>query len=382
MSPPATSAVIERETLTRLMEELAAQGHQVLGPVVRDGAIIYDRLRSVEDLPAGWSEEQEAGRYRLKRRSDAALFGYAVGPRSWKQFLHPPVLRLWQARREDRALLLSAGNGAPPKFAFVGVRACELHALAIQDRVFLGDPHVDPVYRQRREAAFILAVNCTQAGGTCFCASMNTGPKATFGFDLALTELLAEDRHGFLVEVGSERGQALLDALPHAPAPREAELAAQKALSRAASQMGRTLDTAGLKELLYRNYEHPRWDHVAARCLTCANCTMVCPTCFCATVEDHTDLSGQVAERWRRWDSCFTTDFSYIHGGSVRASSKARYRQWLTHKLATWFDQFGTSGCVGCGRCITWCPAGIDITEEVRAIRQADGATLTKERQP
>lgn len=381
MPPPATSAVIERETLSRLIEELATQGHQVLGPVVRDGAIIYDPLRSAEDLPAGWSEEQEAGRYRLKRRPDAALFGYAVGPRSWKQFLHPPVLRLWQARCEDRALHLAAGNGAPPKFAFVGVRACELHALAIQDRVFLGGPHVDPVYRQRREVAFIVAVNCTQAGGTCFCASMNTGPKATFGFDLALTELLEEDRHGFLVEVGSERGQALLDALPHAPAPREAELAAQKALHRAASQMGRALDTTGLKELLYRNYEHPRWDHAAARCLTCANCTLVCPTCFCATVEDHTDLSGQVAARWRRWDSCFTTDFSYIHGGSVRASSKARYRQWLTHKLATWFDQFGTSGCVGCGRCITWCPAGIDLTEEVRAIRQADGATLTQERQ-
>jgi Fe-S-cluster-containing hydrogenase component 2 len=134
------------------------------------------------------------------------------------------------------------------------------------------------------------------------------------------------------------------------------------------------MDTRGIKELLYRNYEHPRWDNVATRCLTCANCTMVCPTCFCTTVEDVTDLSGDHAERWRKWDSCFTMDFSYIHGGSVRATPKSRYRQWLTHKLATWFDQFGSSGCVGCGRCITWCPVAIDLTEEVRAIRDSETA--------
>ncbi len=134
--------------------------------------------------------------------------------------------------------------------------------------------------------------------------------------------------------------------------------------------MGRSMDTSGIKELLYRNLDHPCWENVASRCLTCANCTMVCPTCFCAAVEDTTDLTGERAERWRRWDSCFTMDFSYIAGGSVRSSPKARYRQWMTHKLASWIDQFGTSGCVGCGRCITWCPVGIDITEEVRAIRE------------
>jgi ferredoxin len=132
------------------------------------------------------------------------------------------------------------------------------------------------------------------------------------------------------------------------------------------------MESRDVKDLLYRNLEHPRWDEVATRCLSCANCTMVCPTCFCTTVEDVTDLSGEHAERWQRWDSCFTQAFSYVHGGSVRPSTKAKYRQWMTHKLATWLDQFGSSGCVGCGRCITWCPVGIDITEEVRAIRESD----------
>jgi len=204
---------------------------------------------------------------------------------------------------------------------------------------------------------------------------MHTGPKATFGFDLALTEVLTGERHYFVVEVATERGTEVLQDVPHRDASEEEQQAAEAAVARAAAQMGRTLDTTNIKDLLYRNYEHPRWDEVANRCLTCGNCTMVCPTCFCTTVEDTTDLTGEHAERWRKWDSCFTLDFSYIHGGSVRASPKSRYRQWLTHKLATWIDQFGTSGCVGCGRCITWCPVAIDITEEVRAIRASDGAT-------
>jgi formate hydrogenlyase subunit 6/NADH:ubiquinone oxidoreductase subunit I len=244
--------------------------------------------------------------------------------------------------------------------------------MAVQDKVFMHGAYTDPTYAARRQAAFIVAVNCGQAGGTCFCVSMQTGPKATGGFDLALTEILAAGRHDFVVDVGSDRGAAVMRDVPHRQAQTEESDAAERIVAHTARQMGRTLDTTGIKDLLYRNLEHPRWDEVAARCLSCANCTMVCPTCFCTTVEDVTDLTGQHAERWRTWDSCFTLDFSYLHGGSVRTSTRARYRHWLTHKLATWIDQFGTSGCVGCGRCITWCPVAIDITQEVQAIRQSD----------
>jgi Fe-S oxidoreductase len=144
---------------------------------------------------------------------------------------------------------------------------------------------------------------------------------------------------------------------------------ADQLVSEAAKKMGRAMNTAGIKELLYKQIDHSRWEEVASRCLTCANCTMVCPTCFCTTVEDVSDVTGEHAERWRKWDSCFNLNFSYIFGGSLRRTVKGRYRQWMTHKLASWIDQFGVSGCVGCGRCITWCPVGIDITEEVRAMR-------------
>ncbi|HYM91022.1 MAG TPA: 4Fe-4S dicluster domain-containing protein [bacterium] len=361
------------EGLETLCAVLRRRGYRLVGPTVRDGAIVYDEIQGPADLPVGWTDEQDGGTYRLKRRADQARFGYAVGPHSWKKFLFPSATRLWQARRTRDGGFETLENGEPaPRYAFIGVRSCELHAIAVQDRVFLEGAHPDPTYKARRENAFIVAVNCGQAGGTCFCVSMKTGPKATFGYDLALTETLEGGRHAFVVEVGTERGAEVLNEVAHAEAGVEDLKAADRAVARAAAQMGRMMDTTGIKELLYRNYDHPRWDDVAGRCLTCANCTMVCPTCFCSTVEDTSDLTGEHAERWRRWDSCFTMDFSYIHGGPVRSSARSRYRQWMTHKLATWIDQFGTSGCVGCGRCITWCPVGIDITEEVRAIRESE----------
>ncbi len=365
-------AIVERQDFQKLLDVLRQKGYVTVGPTVRDRAIIYDKIASVEDLPIGWTDEQDGGKYRLKRRADQALFGYVVGPHSWKKFLHPPVLSLWKAQKNGKSFEITPNGGEPPRYAFIGVRSCELHAIFIQDRVFTNGKFVDPHYQARRRNVFIVAVNCVQAGGTCFCVSMKTGPKATAGFDLALTEILDGQRHYFVVEVGTEQGAEILKKVPTKPAqPRDLEIADER-IQRAAQQMGRQLDTTDIKELLYRNLEHPRWDEVATRCLNCANCTMVCPTCFCTTIEDVTDLTGSEAERVRKWDSCFTMDFSYVHGGSVRASAKSRYRQWLTHKLASWLDQFGTSGCVGCGRCITWCPVGIDITEEVRAIRESE----------
>ena len=369
---------LECEQLQHLLEVLADEGYRLVGPTIRDGAIVYDDLASVTDLPVGWTDEQDGGRYRLKRRSDQALFGYAVGPQSWKRFLHPPTVRLWQAKREANGFTITEENQATPRYAFIGVRSCELHAIAIQDKVLVNGQFIDPVYQANRDDNFIVAINCGQAGGTCFCVSMNTGPKATLGFDLALTEVIEDDSHYFVVETGSEKGASALQRVSSDIAHTSEVEKAESIVARTAEQMGREMNTDGIKDLLYRNYEHARWDEVATRCLTCANCTMVCPTCFCTTVEDVTDLTGEHAERWRRWDSCFTLDFSYIHGGSVRASTKSRYRQWMTHKLATWIDQFGTSGCVGCGRCITWCPVGIDITEEVRAIRASESATVTE----
>ncbi len=364
--------VIRKDGLAHLIAGLTRRGYQVIGPRVRDGAIVYERLTSIDDLPNGWTDDQTAGTYRLNRRSDEALFGYAVGPHSWKRFLYPPVQKLFQVERLGKGFQTIPGSFSMEKFAFIGVRSCELHAIAALDQVFLSGQYVDPNYKSLRENLLVVAVNCGQAGGTCFCVSMNTGPKATFGYDLALTELIHDGDIRYLLEVGSKRGAELLSDLPQEAAGDDDRNAAEDVLAATAAHMGRSIDTHGIRELLSRNFESPRWEAVEARCLSCANCTMVCPTCFCTTVEDSTDLTGARAERWRRWDSCFTLDFSYIHGGSVRVSTKSRFRQWMTHKLSSWIDQFGKSGCVGCGRCITWCPVGIDITAEARAIRESE----------
>jgi ferredoxin len=359
--------LIDAEGLADLFQALVAKRYQVVGPTVQDGAIVLRELSSAAGLPFGWGVRLEPGGYQLRRREDTAAFGHAAGPQSWKRFLHPPRERLWSATRTAGGFDLDDADDEPPRYAFVGVRPCDLRAIAIQDRV-LAQP--GSRYAARRAQLFIVAVNCIEPGETCFCTSMGTGPGADENaYDLALTELLDEHGHRFLVHVGSQQGADLLQQVRSEQADDAVVRQARSAVDAAADQMGRQMETGDLRELMADSHQAARWDDVAARCLTCGNCTMACPTCFCTTVEDTTDLTGEHAERWELWDSCFDLDFSYLHGGGVRSSAKSRYRQWLTHKLGTWHDQFGSSGCVGCGRCIVWCPVGIDLTEEVRALR-------------
>ncbi|MEU6810090.1 4Fe-4S dicluster domain-containing protein [Streptomyces sp. NPDC046831] len=368
-SPAASDGlVMGKDGMAALVDVLVRRGFTVVGPTVRDGAIVLAELQSAEELPYGWGVELEAGRYRLRERTDGAAFANAAGPQSWKPFLHPPRVREWSADRVEGQLVFTGDRTAPGRYAFLGVRPCDLRAIAVQDRVLTGGAHRDPVYEGRRSGALLIVVECTEPGATCFCVSMGTGPAAGSGCDLVMTEVVDEDGHRFWVREGSREGAEILAELPARPARPETREAARAAVTAAAGRMGRTMPEADLRELMAGTLDAPRWDDVAGRCLTCGNCTMVCPTCFCTTTEDVTDLTGDHAERWRLWDSCFDLDFSHLHGGPVRASARSRYRQWMTHKLGTWYDQFGSSGCVGCGRCIVWCPVGIDITEEAAAL--------------
>ena len=366
--------VIDRAGLQALLDTLIADGRTVVAPTVRDGAIVYDEITKISELPAGWGDEQKPGSYRLRRRKDDALFGYVVGPDSWKRYLFPPVSVTWRAELGEDGVAVSPPPD-PPRYAFLGVRACELAAIAVQDRVLMNTTYPDRDYATRRENAMFIAVNCSTPAATCFCTSMGTGPRVASGYDLGLTELLDGRRPRFLVEIGSDRGAALVARLSaHDAVPTDREAAAA-VWSAAAAGISRTLPADGIEDVLVRNLEHPRWDTVAARCLACANCTMVCPTCFCVDFREAGGLSPDHSEQHRTWASCFAVDHSQLHGGSMRWTTRSRYRQWMTHKLATWQEQFGTLGCVGCGRCIAWCPVGIDITEEATAIRATDGLT-------
>jgi sulfhydrogenase subunit beta (sulfur reductase) len=374
--PDATAdgpLLMDAAALDPLCAALQHAGYRVIGPTVRDGAIVLGELASAGDLPFGWGVSLEPGGYRIRRRDDTAAFGHSAGPQSWKQFLHPPREKMWSARRTAGGFEVEPTGSPAPRLAFLGVRPCDLSAIKIQDQVLGRGQHAGSAYAARRSGVFIVTVNCTEPGETCFCASMGTGPQAGPGYDLALTEMTGEDGHQFLVEVGSPAGADMLTGVPTRPAGEAAARRAHSAVAAASGRMGRSMPAGILHDLMAASGDAARWDDVAARCLTCGNCTMACPTCFCTTVEDTTDLSGDHAERWQLWDSCFDLDFSSLHGGPVRSSPRSRYRQWLTHKLGTWHDQFGSSGCVGCGRCIVWCPVGIDLTEEVAAL-QAEAA--------
>ena len=363
------SRVIDREGVDALIQVLIDRGYEVVGPTVRGQTILYDSITSTEDLPVGLRDRQEAGTYRLEERGDGALFGYVVGPQSFRRFTTPPGAVFWKGVRSNDGFE-TVEPEEPPKYAFFGARPCEVAALKIQDDVYFTAG--DSLYTERRNRSFTVAVNCTEPAPTCFCDSLGTGPGVSEGYDIALTEVIDGDRHIFLAEAGSAEGSDVLSRLTDREALDEELVNAHRMVVRAADHMGRYLDTDGLKEVLQSNLENPYWDEIAKRCLSCTNCTLVCPTCFCSSIEDHLSLDGSEAERIRTWDSCFTLEFSYVNGGPVRPSTGPRYRQWLTHKLASWQDQFGSIGCVGCGRCITWCPVGIDITKEAAVIRERD----------
>ncbi len=335
-----------------------------MGPTVWDGAVMWGDIQGVQDLPVGWKDHQSPGQYRLEKTGSPRFFGTVQGPESIKRQAFAPKETLLVIERSNRSFSVNSFVPHIQKTALLGVRACDLAALRIQDRIFLEGTFTDPYYQSRRESLLLIAVNCTRALDTCFCSSMNTGPKAGPGYDLALTE----SDEDFLVEVGSPAGEKIYRELPLSKASSERIAADHQDIADCGASQTRKMETRGLPKALYDAHDHPQWDEVATRCLACTNCTMVCPTCFCSKMEEKPALTGERTEQARIWDSCFTADHGYIHGKNFRPTIKDRYRMWLTHKLGYWIDQFGTSGCVGCGRCITWCPVGIDLTEELKKL--------------
>lgn len=329
-----------------------------------NGAIAFREIAGNEGLPKGIQVEQSPGRYKLGADPEGRYFAWANGPQAIKPLVFAPREDVWRVQRNANGKLeFKACRTEPDRIALIGVRACDLAALKLQDAHFLEGEFPDANYKSRREGLFLVAVQCAEPAATCFCASTGDGPTPSEGFDLSLVELPG----GFLIYAGSERGHEVLAMLKLDQASPEKIQSAREQGEAAARKQSRRLPSQDLRPLIMNNLEHARWDEVAARCLSCGNCTAVCPTCFCSSEFDEPANFAESAHI-RQWDSCFNEGHAYIHGHNVRPDTRSRYRQWLSHKLASWHDQYGRSGCVGCGRCISWCPAGIDLTEEIAAI--------------
>lgn len=355
---------LAHHALQTLFDALTLAGFRIYAPQARDGALQLAECPDAAALPWGITDTQSPGSYRLNSGDMKRAFAWANGPQALKPLLFAPSETLWRVSRDEAGTLCFSSQQPPEEArAVIGMRPCDLAALNIHDRHFLGS-HADGYYAARRQKLFLVAVNCSHPAETCFCASTGDGPAAERGFDLLLDEL----NEGFVIQAGSESGRLLLQGLA-LPEAREAQLAAaQKQQHNAAEIQQRTMPPGNLQAPLFARLGHPRWEEVGARCLACGNCTSVCPTCFCHSEQERPALDGSSSEHIREWDSCFTQGHSYLHGNVLRTTIPQRYRQWLTHKLGSWNEQYGRSGCVGCGRCISWCPVGIDITEEVHAL--------------
>ena len=372
--PPDIGATIaiSKPEFNSILKTLSSQDYQLEGPQVKDFTVILGPIEILADLPKGYTSQEEPGKFTLSSNGKENYFDVTSGPQAWKKYFFPPKAQLMVFQQENgnpKDWVIKSPEEENPRFALIGVRPCDLAGIQIQDKIFMEGERCDPIYRDRREKALIVAANCSEPCETCFCTSMGTGPKAEYGYDLALTEL----KEHFLIEVRSDKGQKALVGLDYESPTEEYLQEAKTVLDKAIEKIKLNLpDPEKLEIELLKELDHPQWDNVASRCLSCGSCTQVCPTCFCWDSTDKTLLPGDTIIRERSWDTCFNPDYSYVAHGNTRPNTRARYRQWLTHKFASWYEQNGTSGCVGCGRCITWCPAEINHLEEIAAIREGE----------
>ncbi len=360
---------IKKYDLRSFFEKLK-DAYRVVGPKIENSVVILSEIE-FSDIPSGYRDQQGKGTYRISKSDNSNVFSFSNGPDSFKRFLQPPSAEIFSLQKGRKGFQVRHSTYSERPIAFLGIRACDISAMKLYDRIFLEGDVKDRNYQRLRNGSLIIALNCIYPGDNCFCSSMGTGPEVKDGFDISVTELI----DFFLIESKTLKGEKALEGLPLEGVENNDIQEKNSRIQNCRMTMKKSIRAQELPSVIYRNLEHPRWAEIAKKDLECGNCTQVCPTCFCNSNYDYIEISSISKKhlefsgaRMRIWDSCFSKNFARVHGGNFRPSRRARYRQWMSHKLAYTFEQFGLTGCVGCGRCITWCPAGIDITEELEAL--------------
>lgn len=348
-----------------MLDYFKQNGYKCLAPHYQDDSINYAEITKASELPWGYIDEQQPGYYRVTKTDTKQAFSFTLPAASVKPMLFKAKENIWKVKRNDNGKLVFEPVVEFEKIAVFGIRPCDLRGIETQDRVFMQNSYNDIRYTKRRENQFIVAMNCTSAHYNCFCITLGDAPRADKGYDLAMTEI----EQGFVTEIGSDAGRKLLNYLKvPAASGAQVELALAGIINAGKMQHKKLPPIKEFEAKLVESPEHPQWEDAAKRCLSCGNCTNACPTCFCHTERDNPNVLGTETFHTREWDSCFSLEHSYTHGETYHGLPKYRYRQWLTHKFATWRDQFRVKGCVGCGRCVTWCPVKIDVVDEINAI--------------
>ncbi|MBS3977633.1 MAG: 4Fe-4S dicluster domain-containing protein [Syntrophomonadaceae bacterium] len=319
---------------------------QVLAAWAHD-AVVY--------VPVSQAGSKEFGRWSLNTRPDFTG-NTRLSPKGL-MFLQTESMYSYTVTEGGMGVVLEEIDHKPARQVIVGIRPCDVQSVQVMDEVFLTKGYVDKLYKEKRDHTCLVALGCLSPLPTCFCSSMGLNPMAAPGADLMMYDL--GDSYGIIPQ--SEAGEALIASL--------GGLVLDGGQVPAGNPCTLKVDTEGLTAKLQKMFEHPLWNKVNQKCLACGTCTYLCPTCHCFDIQGKN--KGDEGYKFRCWDSCMYPEYTLMAGGhQPRSSKKERLRQRFLHKLQYMPERYHAWGCVGCGRCLAYCPVQVDITRFMRDVKE------------